>query len=351
MNSRWRRPELWVCAGSVILSLLLGELAARRFLPPPFRVRPDGGTALRRSLHRPDPVIGWVLSAEPLEYRHRLVDQDGVVQYDAVYSVVNGQRRTSAQPAAGPVLIATGASVTFGNGLNDQDTWPWLLQEQLPDYRVMNLASMAYGTDQALLAAERQALSSPGRTAAVVLGLDDLQIDRNRSGQAWMAFVYPFSKPLFAIRPGGVEYKRQVRVWSVPFLSNSDLVAHTLNILANRVYGVPASHEEARQLTAALLGTFAKRFQALGVGFAVVVLPHADDQSPQSRADLTFLIENLHAAQIPTLIPDFPRFPGGKFDSQKFMLSSLDKHPNREYNRVLVEQLTPFLRSKGIVSH
>ncbi len=356
MKCTLRWPALWLSVGSSIFALLIGELGARTFLNPPPRVdtnpmrkNESNGKALH-SLHRPDPVLGWVLTSEPMEYRHRLANQDGVVQYDVVYSVVNGMRRTSAHPPDGPAVIAAGCSFTLGHGLNDQDSWPWLLQEQLPQYRVLNAAAMAYGTDQALLAAERQVKRSPQHTMAVVLGLGDFQIDRNSAVQGWMVYVYPFSKPLFAMGPDSAEYRCQVRFWSLPVLSRSDLFAHAMNVLANRVYyGVP-SHEEAKKLTAALIKTFARRFQALGVRLAVVILPYAGDQGARPRADRTFLIESLHAAGIPVLMLDFPRLPNGQFNVRRYMVSSIDRHPNREYNRTLVDQLRPFLESNGIIS-
>jgi hypothetical protein len=356
-----RTAELWLSLGAIVLAFVGCEFAARRFLPPPARVilRPpppgsaDNGRAMR-SLHRADPLLGWTLKSDPMEYRQALSDKNGVVQYDVVYSVMNGQRRTSlstgAKPAEGPVVIATGCSFTFGHALNDQDSWPWQLQERLPGYRVMNTADLGYGTDQALLAAERQVNLSRGHAAAVILGFGDFQIERNRAPQGWLLFLYPFSKPLFAIGPDGVAvYQRQVRIWSPPVLSDSVLFAHAMNIAANRVYRI-VSHEGARKLTAALIRTFAERFQAAGVRLAVVMLPYAGDQDPEPRADRGFLIENLRAAHIPTLTPEFPRLANGQFDVQRFMVTPLDKHPNREYNRILVNQLAPFLRSSGIVS-
>jgi hypothetical protein len=348
-----RRSELWLFLGSVILALLAGELAAREFLTPPARIskpatpKDQENDKAMGSLHRADPEIGWVLSPGPLEYRHRLVDESGVVEYDVVYSVAAGQRRTSANPQSGPLVIATGCSFTFGHALNDPDTWPWLLQERLPNYHVMNVANMGYGTDQALLAAERQVNKSPGQVAAVVLGLGDFQIERNRSAQGWLSVIYPYSKPMFAVAPGGIEYKGQVHVWSPPILSHSVLFAHAMNILANRTYGVVASHQKGTLLTVALIEDFAKRFQARGVKLAVAVLPYANE----SLADEAFLLEKLHAAGIPTMRPDLPRLPNGAIeDGRRFAVSATDSHPNRAYNQILVEQLDPFLKSTGTVT-
>lgn len=141
---------LWLTGSSAILSLLLGEVAARWLLPVPFRVitdesNPRIGKAFR-SLHQPDPELGWVLAPGPIQFHHRLADQQGVVQYDVVYSIENGQRKASDREQSGDGVIAAGCSFTFGHALNDQDTWPWLLQEKLPGYHVVNTwAGLSYG--------------------------------------------------------------------------------------------------------------------------------------------------------------------------------------------------------------
>jgi len=339
---RWR-IEASLAIFSSIIAFLGAEVAIRLVLPPPYRVYPSA--IIRGRMHRPDPQIGWVLSSDPIQIPHRLVDKQGAVQYDVVYSVEGGQRRTSQQEVRGPALIAAGCSFTFGHGLVDADTWPWLLQEHLPDVHVMNLGCMGYGTDQALLAAERQVLQSNGHTTAVVLGFADFQIERNRSTQGWMSLVYPFSKPLFGVSPDGIQYKRQVRFLSAgSWADHSALLGHVLNTLGNRIYGIP-SHEEARELTAALLVTFAKRFASHGVRLAVVMLPYNGDRSSQSQVDQTVIINRLRAAQIPVLVPDFPRLSEGRFDTARFTVSNIDRHPNREYNLILTKQIVRFLKA------
>jgi hypothetical protein len=296
-----------------------------------------------QSLHRADPNIGWVLSSDPIRFPHRLVDEKGVVQYDVVYSVASGRRHTSAVPVDGAAIITAGCSFTFGHGLNDEDTWPWLLQEKLPDHRVTNLGCMGYGTDQALLAAEREIRSHPGTTAAVVLGFADFQIERNRSTQGWLSMVYPFSKPLFGIRSGEAEYQHQVQFWSGGLAGEySNLFASFFNTAANRFYRIPSSHQAATELTAALIRSFATRFHSLGVNFGVVMLPYMDDRSPQSQTDQEFVIGRLSSAGIPVLIPKFPRGNDGRLDLRDFMVSRIDRHPNRHYNVVLSAQIADF---------
>jgi len=348
-------------AVSLVVALLLGEAGARIILPPPARadrsaivaaneVRKPSNRITFQSLHRTDPQIGWVLNPAPLEHRARLVDSHGILQYDVVYSLESGRRKTSASLHDGPEVLAAGCSFTFGHGLNDQDTWPWLLQEKLPQYRVVNAGCMGYGTDQALLAAEREVEQHPSQVKAVIFGFGDFQIERNRSTQGWLVTVYPFSKPLFVVRSSDVAYLRQVSFWNGGAAAQySNLFGQITNTLANRINGIP-SHEGARDLTAALLISFGQRFQKRGIGFAVVMLPYHGDNSPQARKDRRLIGERLQAAGIPTMTAELPRDSKGAFDVHDFMVSTIDRHPNRRYNVALTSQLLPFLRSAGITA-
>lgn len=352
--------NLFLAIGSIIVCLLLGETAARIFLPPPARadhsaiveaaeMRKPGNRQTFQSLHRPDPRIGWVLNEGTSQHRARLVDRQGVVQYDVVYNQSGGHRITAATPRSGLQLIAAGCSFTFGHGLNDSDTWPWLLQERLPEYHVVNAGGMGYGTDQALMAAERDVLRDPAVARAVVFGFGDFQIERNRGTQGWLVTVFPFSKPLFALNHGAAEYRRQVRFWDGGAAAQySNLFGSLTNIFANRANGI-GSHEEARKLTAALLIDYAARFQKLGVRFAVFVLPYHADSSPLARTDRSMIEEQLRGAGIPTLELSFPRMPKGEISVKDFMVSQIDRHPNRHYNLMLTEQLEPFLETSGII--
>ncbi len=352
--------NILLVTGSLAVCLLLAEGAARLILPSPLRadhsaviaateMRKPANRQTFQSLHRADPQIGWVLNDGSFQTHNRLVDPQGVLQYDVLYTEDGGHRITAREPHDGPQVVAAGCSFTFGHGLNDADTWPWLLQEKLSGFRVVNAGCMGYGTDQALLQADRYLSQSPGQVKAVVLGFGDFQIERNRGTQGWLVSVFPFSKPLFVLRHGEAEYQRQIRFWDGGIAAQySNLFGHLVNTFANRATGI-VSHEEARELTAALLTGYARRFQQLGVRFAVVVLPYHADSSPLPRSDRQFVIERLRQAGIPTLDLTFPRDARGELSVPDLMVSKIDRHPNRRYNELLVSQLQPFLESSGMI--
>jgi len=336
------RKELLLAGIAAVFALSADELAARLLLDPPLRLS-ERHLGRNRAVpkHVADANLGWALLSENAKYRYQASGKYGSV--DAHYSIENGHRATASHPLKGPLLIATGCSFTFGMGVSDEDTWPWLLQERLPGYHVVNTGVGGYGTDQALLAADQLVQHSTEPTRLVVLGFADFQIDRNRSTQGMLYQQYPFGKPLFVARGTGVQLSGLVRFWYPgSLLEHSVLFMEVLNRLANIVNRAP-SHEGAREVTARLMVEFARRFQARGARLAVVLLPHAWDRSPVPKADQKFIVDRLHAAGIPTLVPEFPRMADGRLEARRFFIPSDGIHPNGAYNLLLADQVAKFL--------
>jgi hypothetical protein len=336
------RKEALLAAGSILCSLLLGEAALRWLLPVQYRRtqshRARTGPAFRPPINAYDPEIGWVLSPASIVSRNAGLS-------DAVFSISHGERLTSPSPHSGPRIVATGCSFTFGHGVTDQDSWPWIVQEHLPEDHVVNVAASGYGTDQALMAAERQVARFPGAVSTVVLGFADFQIERNRCPQSYLAQIYPSGKPEFVQTGAGVRYKRLIGFWTFGGVGDatfdrSVLLSRTMNLVADQAaYRIP-DHSGARQLTAALIVDFARRFQAHGVKLVVLVLPYLDDQADLAKADRRFVVDRLRAAAIPVLAVDIPRRPDGRIDPRQF---AVGVHPNRQFNLLLADQLARFL--------
>lgn len=349
MESLTRR-KLILALTSVVFALLMGEAGARWLLPPNYRFtqshRPSTGSAPSPPIHVSDPQIGWRLSPQFIKSHARGgVSPDGFQWPDVVYTIRKNERITSTELQSGPMIVATGCSFTFGQGVNDQDTWAWLLQNLLPNSRVANVAAMGYGTDQALLAADREASDFPGEVRTIVLGFGDFQIERNRCPQRWLCTLYPFSKPRFLLGGNELQYKGQIKFWSLGntldyAFDHSVLLSHIADVVADRLVHRIEGHDEARRLTVALITDFAQRFQARGIRLVVVVLPYLGDEAPQPKSDRGFVLDQLRAAGIATLVLDIPRLPNGRLDPHRYLVGS---HPNRQYNLLLANQLARFL--------
>lgn len=69
--------------------------------------------------------------------------------------------------------------------MNDEVTYPWLLQEKFPDYEVVNFGVDGYGTAQSLLQF-REALANGNRPALVIVSYGSFHDERNTLTRAWI---------------------------------------------------------------------------------------------------------------------------------------------------------------------
>ncbi|MBY0320929.1 MAG: hypothetical protein K2X72_19560 [Reyranella sp.] len=105
----------------------------------------------------------------------------------------DGLRRTGEQVAGAPIL-AVGDSFTYGDEVNDGQTWPAQLQ-QLTGRRVLNAGVSGYGFDQIVLRAEQTAAKYKPAVIVVSFIADDIR--RTEMRRLWSA-----DKPYFVIEDG-----------------------------------------------------------------------------------------------------------------------------------------------------
>lgn len=98
-----------------------------------------------RLLFRPDPVLGWSLTANhgvKVQFRPDIIQTIGP----------DGWRNVpGAADPAGPRLAVYGCSFTYGTGLADDETFVALLQKDMPHARVLNRGIGGHGTVQNFL--------------------------------------------------------------------------------------------------------------------------------------------------------------------------------------------------------
>ncbi|WP_147156898.1 SGNH/GDSL hydrolase family protein [Reyranella soli] len=110
----------------------------------------------------------------------------------------DGLRRTSSEKGgeqvAGAPILAVGDSFTYGDEVNDGQTWPAQLQ-QLTGRRVLNAGVSGYGFDQIVLRAEQ--LAAGYKPAVIVVSFIADDIRRTEMRRLWSA-----DKPYFVIEDG-----------------------------------------------------------------------------------------------------------------------------------------------------
>lgn len=184
-RSEWlRRSVLVLCA--ILMGLVSLEFAVRAstwgylFAYPNFVLAARSVLAERdagRYVHDPDlghvPRAGYVAPGTTIE--------------------ADGLRRTGEQVAGAPIL-AVGDSFTYGDEVEDGQTWPAQLQ-QLTGRRVLNAGVSGYGFDQIVLRAEQ--LAAKYKPAVIVVSFIADDIRRTEMRRLWSA-----DKPYFVIEDG-----------------------------------------------------------------------------------------------------------------------------------------------------
>jgi len=140
--------------------------------------------------HQFDPELGWRNTRfEPKGTETiRICGLDRLHQWTWRHNN-KGNRLTSDTPCQenSPVIAVLGCSYTYGVGLSDAETFPWLLQTRLSDYAVLNYGVAGYSLVQMLMQLP-SVLSLPG-LSCVVVGFHDELHDRDSNSLRWRASV------------------------------------------------------------------------------------------------------------------------------------------------------------------
>lgn len=140
---------------------------------------PDG-IRFEKPLAMEDPVTGY--RCIPGIHRLAMVSQGRRKEFTVTIGA-DGYRITGRGSSGGrPALVLHGCSFTWGYLLNDEETYPWRLQERLPEYAVRNLAQNGFGTAHAYLQA--MAMQTPPAAAIVVYAA--FHKPRNSPSAEWM---------------------------------------------------------------------------------------------------------------------------------------------------------------------
>ncbi|MBI5844920.1 MAG: hypothetical protein HZB23_09660 [Deltaproteobacteria bacterium] len=141
-----------------------------------------------------DAVLGWVPKAG-------YSGSDNILSKEINIAANTVRTNGAARPTSGSAILVTGDSFTFGDSVNNNETWPSYLEEILAR-RVINGGVFGYGLDQSFLRAKSLADEvSPG---VIVLGLIPDDIPRMGFSK-W----YGAEKPYFEISEGLLVLKNQ----------------------------------------------------------------------------------------------------------------------------------------------
>lgn len=180
-----RRAALIV--GGVAVSLVICEVTLRLLGYRPLTVKSGGQ---RYAWMLPDAQLGWRNDRRGGAY-HRLYHLPERVDDVTITLLAGGERstaRNSPPEDHRAQVLAVGCSLTFGWGVPDDASYPWRLQELLPEFHVRNLGVAGYGTYQSLLML-KQWLTGQGASSHptyVVYGFMEYHPPRNVGAYSWL---------------------------------------------------------------------------------------------------------------------------------------------------------------------
>lgn len=288
-RKRSLRAKLLLSAVAVVMTLLVAEIAFRTyyfFVGSPTHItfgatseewrrlwierHQNKGVDIYHGYNRYDPRLGWALKPDLQAYK--------VGDYPAVTTNSQGWRADRDFPVAKPEnttrIVAVGDSLTFGEGVANQDTWPAQLEIQLDQSEVFNLAIGGYGTDQQLLVLEEAGLAYAPDIVIVGFFVEDVM----RNGLAFR----DYAKPRFVLEDG------RLRLTNMPIPTFAEILgedteakpwSYLAYFVGSRLRGRftalddLANNEDLLMLSKALLTRMQASAHGAGAKLLVVAMP------------------------------------------------------------------------------
>lgn len=285
--------------------------------------------------HTGHPTLGYI--TRPGEFRFSFTRPSGYTFKSTHLS--NGLRITHPLATYGgenkKEIWVFGCSITQGWTVNDEESYPWLLQEKFADYEVVNFGVDGYSTAQSLLQF-REGLASGKRPALVILSYGNFHDQRNTltrswlklrltngAGQAYGRVKLPYAT-LAKENKAEIFYK-PMEYQLVPLLRHSALA----NYLDDQLNEELEETYNSVEVSQALIDDFSKTCKANGIEFVLAGII----STPQTAAMLErFSAQGIRAIDISADL-NRPGFTNMPYDGHPSALA------HEEYARKLEEFL------------
>lgn len=232
-----------------------------------------------------DQEIGWV-NKENSEGAYRVNPGAPEVRVRINGLGFRGGPMEARKPDGARRVLVLGDSIAFGQGVEEEDTFPSILARMLPGgYQVINASVVGYGTDQEYLLLAREGLRL--LPDVVVLGFTPGDVMDNMS-----SVMFSYNKPYFKLTDGGISLRgtpvpeavyagrtllRGMRVRRALYEHShlARLLFNRLGWLDTKVDQIEEmSREDGLRLTIALLTEMKRLCEENGARFFVLQLPN-----------------------------------------------------------------------------
>jgi hypothetical protein len=298
-RTRWPHALLLLAFGTVSALLFL-ELSVRIATHSLFTwgsSEPDGCCVT-------DPMVGRVIATRG-SGRHP--DKRFIVTVGEHGIRLNGRE----EPPERPLTLAVGDSFAFGDGVDDAETWPAVL-ESVSGTRVINAGMFGFGLDQAVLRAEQ--LVDVYRPDTIVLGFIAHDVVRCE-----LSYWSGFSKPYFDLDPNGtLRFHPAASPPASRWASIKRLLAYSRTVeflfpswLHWEGPAALAVHHQGREVACRLMERLASLGREHGARIVVMAHPQQPTPMPEERETKDAVLACAVAAnvQVVDLFPLFDALP------------------------------------------
>ncbi|MDL2216254.1 hypothetical protein LJB81_00805 [Desulfovibrio sp. OttesenSCG-928-M14] len=297
-----------------------------------YRRYTENGRSARPTV--PNEVTGY--SPTPSSAIRAVTVANGNLVYDVVYTAnERGWRITPQHPQATEAVVFFGCSYTFGDAVNDDETYPWQVAELLGEgYQVFNFGFSGYGAHQFLALLEAGVLeditSQYGRTHVFFFTIPMHEYraagyDCWLAGAPWYEVVdnRPVRQGVLADKSGGFRLRLD------KYFAKSE-VYRSLFMSAHTAWDEPRS----RALQEAIFKEGASICWKLpNTDFSIILWPGAEYNEAF-----------LHAEAIPTL-KLAGAFPADYVENKSSYIVVGDGHPNGHTNSFVAARIADYIRA------
>ncbi|MBR9921250.1 MAG: hypothetical protein GYB31_10465 [Bacteroidetes bacterium] len=288
-----------------------------------------------------DPQLGFQLV--PGEFEVRILEKHHYQTSQLRHSVIN-HRKTSSNPQklqSDSFLLITGCSFASGMGVDNDQTFPWLLQEKDSNTVVFNAAVPAFGTIQALLITERF-IEQGLRPKQLVYAYLDFHKERNILSRTFCQKIFresdiqqdsdsSFTFPYAQIENGKLQIKHRIP-YSNNYFGSVRNYSATFNLLENQLNKLEDREAEANAVTRALILRLRDQCKEAGIQFGIYILKEDKDNG--------FMRTLCQKENIPFLITM------ADYSQEGATNQPYDGHPSPQTHRLFAEELYDWISKK-----
>jgi len=316
---------------SVLIVLILGELILRTQGHQPWeieklniRVEPGGKFAKKHS------KLGYIHF--PGHFKVILKDNYSfTVTHGADSLRLTEPFRTDIIEKERKEIWVFGCSYTHGWSLNDDETYPWLLQKEFPKYKIVNFGVGGYGTLQSLIQF-REALKTRRKPAMVIVAYAAFHDIRNTFLRIRQQSIVPFNKLGPLIQPYGRfdrngklnYYMADVEYREFPLMRYSAFV----HLLEKQFNKIEMHFSKSHKVSRAIMEDFYTLASKNNIQFVVAGIDLRSDKMLEHLDELGVSAVNISVDKKMKQYNNLPH----------------DPHPSAEANRVYARKLSTYLK-------